>query len=157
MATTRAGLLKPKLSRECRRSVNGLRFDRIFITSLVDCVLLSLVLKFKIQVPNIQANFGDIASLKENGVEFPAVLFEAWLDEVYGENGDEIKEVFACPEDTDECNDSLDRFLTSVNWACNSKNALFEIIKTNREYGPIYPMEFRHPTCAAVDGKNTRR
>ena len=95
--------------------------------------------------------------MKENGVEFPAALFEAWLDEVYGENGDEIKEVFACPEDTDECNDSLDRFLTSVNWACNSKNALFEIIKNNREYGPIYPMEFRHPTCAAVDGKNTRR
>lgn len=95
--------------------------------------------------------------MKENGVEFPAALFEAWLDEVYGEKGDEIKEVFACPEDTDECNDSLDRFLTSVNWACNSKNALFEIIKNNREYGPIYPMEFRHPTCAAVDGKNTRR
>ena len=111
----------------------------------------------KIKVPRIQANFAEIAAKQENGIEFPAQLFETWLDEVYGENGSEIKEVFGCPEGTDECNDSLDRFLTSVNWACNSKNALFEKIKHDRDYGPIYPMEFRHPTCAAVNGVNTRR
>ena len=29
-------------------------------------------------------------------------------------------------------------------------------VLNNRDYGPIYPMEFRYRTCEKVDGENTR-
>ena len=29
-------------------------------------------------------------------------------------------------------------------------------VLNNRDYGPIYPMEFRYRTCEKIDGENTR-
>ena len=29
-------------------------------------------------------------------------------------------------------------------------------VLNNRDYGPIYPMEFRYRTCEKIEGENTR-
>ena len=95
-------------------------------------------------------------AIESSGFPAPSDFFDQWLGEIYcPEHLDAIKAQFGCPNGPNgervDCVDTMDRYLTSQVFACNTRFALngagMKNGWANGTLGAVYPMEFRFRNC----------